>query len=80
MRIRYRKKRKHKQIFEYTDKEIERGINKSIAHHLIWGPCKDCVVRGSCNNGRCGKFINFICMNDAMIRKQMINYLNENER
>lgn len=72
-------KTRYKQIYEYTENELKRGIDKKIPHHLIWGPCKDCIVRPSCNNGKCGKFINFVCYNDAMIRRQMMNYFNENE-
>jgi len=71
------KKRNYKQIFEYSDNELKRGINKKIPHHLIWGPCKECLVRGACNNGKCGEFINFICLNDAMIRRQMMNYFDK---
>lgn len=80
MRQRYRKRCKYKHVFEYSENELKRGINKAIPHHLIWGPCSKCVVRASCDNGKCGEFINFVCCNDAMIRKQIINYLDENER
>ena len=49
------KKRKYKQIFEYSDDELKRGIGKKIPHHLIWGHCKDCLVQAACNTGKCGK-------------------------
>lgn len=80
MRQRHRKKRKFKQIFEYTADELERGINKAIPHHLIWGPCNNCIVKACCSTGRCGKYIEFIRLNDAMIRRQMMNYFDEEEK